>query len=66
MNQIEITKALADEHHRDRALAASGSWLVTLAQCCRPSRWGRAAHRLTDSIVAWVRRGSGTGVACCS
>jgi hypothetical protein len=66
MNQIEITKALADEHHRDRALAASGSWLAKLATCCRSSAWGRGVRRLMDAVVAWTRRRSVTGVACCA
>jgi hypothetical protein len=65
MNQIEITKALAAEQHRDRARAASGTWLAALARCCRPTAWARAARRVADAVHTRRRRPA-TGVACCA
>lgn len=47
MNQFAITRALATEQHHDRTRAASQSWLATLARCCRPTTWARAARRVT-------------------
>lgn len=49
MTHLDLTSAAATEHTRDLTRAANRSRLATLATCCRPSTWSRAAHHATGA-----------------
>ncbi len=65
MNPLDPAATLADELVRDHVDLARRRRLASIARCCQPSTYRRAAARAVSAARTALRRPAAGRVACC-